>query len=231
MVRVYRFDGEATDAAPLVLLPGRASATPVWADNIPSLVKLGDVYAIDLLGEPGLSVQERPIESDEDQAAWLAETLKGLPEPGFHLVGLSIGGWTAANLAIREPDQVLSVTLLDPVMVFADLAPEVIVRSIPISMSWAPRSWRDSFSSWVAGGAPVEDVPVADMIESAWSGTHCACPHPPGSRSGAWRRSRCRCSPSSPGGPSCMTRMPRRRPRAGRCSAVASRCTRQRPTP
>lgn len=57
IVRVYRFDGRG-GSAPTVLLPGRASATPAWADNMPSLLEIGDVYTIDLLGEPGMSVQE-----------------------------------------------------------------------------------------------------------------------------------------------------------------------------
>src|SRR5687768_15527656 len=57
IVRVYRFTGAERATAPLVLLPGRASGVPVWADNLPSLLEIGDVYAIDLLGEPGMSVQ------------------------------------------------------------------------------------------------------------------------------------------------------------------------------
>lgn len=43
LVRVYRFDGSGPTTDPLVLLPGRASASPVWADNLPSLLDVGDV--------------------------------------------------------------------------------------------------------------------------------------------------------------------------------------------
>jgi pimeloyl-ACP methyl ester carboxylesterase len=60
VVRVYRFAGAQPTKAPLVLLPGRASASPVWADNLPALLKLRSVYTIDLLGEPGLSIQDSP---------------------------------------------------------------------------------------------------------------------------------------------------------------------------
>lgn len=170
VVRVYRFAGTGTGsgntAAPLVLLPGTASASPVWADNLPDLLEIGDVYTIDLLGEPGRSIQERPITSAADQAAWLDQALGALPEEEFHLVGLSIGGWTAANLALNRPERIATLTLIDPVYVFADMPLETIVRSIPASLSWLPRSWRDGFNSYTAGGAPVEDVPVADMIEA-----------------------------------------------------------------
>lgn len=166
VVRVYRFAGADPDAVPIVLLPGRASASPVWADNLPSLLALGAVYTVDLLGEPGASVQSRPIETDEDQAEWLHQALRQLPEPRVHVMGISIGGWTATNLAIHRPDHVASLITIEPVMTFANMSTEAIVRSIPASVRWAPTSWRDSFNSWTAGGAPVEDVPVADMIES-----------------------------------------------------------------
>ncbi|WP_343233457.1 alpha/beta hydrolase [Streptomonospora sp. PA3] len=165
VVRVYRFDG-AGGSAPMLLLPGRASATPVWADNMSSLLEIGDVYTIDLLGEPGMSVQARPITSAEDEAAWLDQTLSALPEQQVNLVGLSIGGWTAANLAVRRPEHVETLTLIDPVYTFDDMPLETVARSIPASVPWFPKSWRDGFNSYTAGGAPVEDVPVADMIET-----------------------------------------------------------------
>jgi pimeloyl-ACP methyl ester carboxylesterase len=61
---------------------------------------------------------------------------------------------------------VTSATLLDPVYVFSDLSLEAILRSIPASVRWFPKAWRDNFTSWTAGGAPVKDVSVAQMIEA-----------------------------------------------------------------
>ncbi|WP_435743168.1 alpha/beta fold hydrolase [Microbacterium sp. PMB16] len=184
IVRVYRFEGTAPEGragavtAPLVLLPGTASATPVWAANLPSLLEISDVYTIDLLGEPGMSVQSRPIADDADQAAWLHQVIAALPEPEVHLLGLSIGGWTATNLALHDDEGIASLTLLDPIHVFDDMPFETIVRSIPASVSWLPKAWRDDFNSWVAGGAPVEDVPVADMIEAGMRNYTMTLPQP-----------------------------------------------------
>jgi pimeloyl-ACP methyl ester carboxylesterase len=87
-------------------------------------------------------------------------------KPHVHLVGLSIGGWTKANLLVNRPSKVTSATLLDPVYVFSDLSLEAILRSIPASVRWFPKAWRDDFASWTAGGAPIKDVPVAQMIEA-----------------------------------------------------------------
>jgi pimeloyl-ACP methyl ester carboxylesterase len=177
-VRVYRHAGASDRAEPLVLLPGRASASPVWADNMPHLLRVGDVYTIDLLGEPGKSVQEAPITSDSDQAAWLDQVLAHLPEESFHLVGLSIGGWTATNLAVHKPRHVATLTLIDPVYTFSSIPAGTAIRAIPASVPWLPKSWRDSFNSYTAGGAPVEDVPVADMIESGMKNYTLHLPQP-----------------------------------------------------
>lgn len=166
VVRLYHFTGADPTAEPLLLLPGRAAASPVFADNIPALLRSRSVYTIDLLGEPGLSIQQRPIETPRDHAQWLHEVLLALPEQRIHLLGLSIGGWTAVNLAVHRPEKVASLILLDPVLVFAGLSPALILRSIPASVRWFPKSWRDSFTSWTANGAPVQDVPVARMIEA-----------------------------------------------------------------
>lgn len=178
VVRVYRFQGHNDQQSPLLLLPGTQSGTPVWADNMPGLLEHRSVYALDLLGEPGKSIQARPITSNADKAAWLHEVIDQLPEPHVNVVGLSIGGWTATNLALHQPDKIVSLTLIEPVMVFTGLSTEAIVRSIPASVSWFPKAWRDSFSSWTAGGAPVEDVPVARMIEAGMQSYQMAQPGP-----------------------------------------------------
>ncbi len=166
MVRVYRFTGADDATPPLVLIPGRSSSTPLWADNLPSLLQHRSVYTIDMIGEAGMSIQDKPIADDRDSAWWLHEVLTQLPEPKLHLLGLSIGGWTTANLLRHYPDKVASATLLDPVFTFGNMSLEAVVRSIPASVRWLPKSWRDSFSSWTAGGADIENTPEARLIES-----------------------------------------------------------------
>ena len=51
IVRVYRFAGAHDEQPPLLLLPGRAAPTPVWADNLPGFLAHRSVYTVDLLGE------------------------------------------------------------------------------------------------------------------------------------------------------------------------------------
>ncbi|WP_019348825.1 alpha/beta fold hydrolase, partial [Mycolicibacterium conceptionense] len=92
-VRAYRFGG-AVAGAPVVLLPGRNASTPMYRTNLGPLLQQRTVYAIDLLGEAGLSVQHKSIRDAVDQAQWLDEALAGLGVEQAHLLGVSIGGWT-----------------------------------------------------------------------------------------------------------------------------------------
>ncbi|WP_449279202.1 alpha/beta fold hydrolase [Leucobacter sp. GX0328] len=165
-VRCYRFAGAGSGPHPLLLLPGKSSGTPIWADNMPSLLELGDVYAVDLLGEPGMSVQDRPITDAADQATWLAQTMQALPEEAFHLAGISFGGWSAANLVLHDAGKVATLTLIDAALTLANLPVRMIMHSLPATVRWFPKSWRDGFNSYMAGGAPVADLPVAEMIEA-----------------------------------------------------------------
>ncbi|MER6509557.1 alpha/beta fold hydrolase [Nonomuraea sp. NPDC001636] len=164
-VRVYRFGGG--DGVPLLLLPGRTSATPMWEANLAGLVARRPVYTVDLLGEPGLSVQTRAFTSAEDQATWLAELLDRLGLARVHLVGVSIGGWSAFHLALRVPERIASVSVLDPANLFGRITWKVVVFSLGSVVPFFPESWRRKLLSWISGGADASaDEPVANLISA-----------------------------------------------------------------
>ena len=167
-VRAYRFDGPA--GTPVVLLPGRNASTPMYRTNLPSLLRRRTVYSIDLLGEAGLSVQQTPIAGPDDHARWLDETLAGLGLERAHLLGVSIGGWTAVNYAARRPNRVASLTLLDPVMTFAPIPAKTLVASIGMYAPGVPKAVRRRILSWISGGADVDElVPEAQLISAGAS--------------------------------------------------------------
>ncbi|MFC4584919.1 alpha/beta fold hydrolase [Sphaerisporangium corydalis] len=175
-VRAYRF-GPA-GGVPLLLLPGRTAATPMWEANLAGLAQHRPVYAVDLIGEPGLSVQTRRLTSSEDQAAWLASLIDGLPEPAFHILGLSIGGWSALNLAVHRPGGIRSLVLLEPAATFGPITWKVVVVSLAAVLP-LPRAIRQRLLSWIAGGADTsEDDPVAALIDSGMRDFTTALPQP-----------------------------------------------------
>ena len=168
-VKVYKFEGESmTDLAPLLLLPGKSASTPMWESNLDILIKDRPVYAIDLLGEPGMSVETARIENVQDQAIWLKELIIALDEPRIHVLGLSFGGWSAVNLVVHEDiQQVASLILVDPVYVFDTIPLKMVLFSIPASIPIIPKSMRDRMLSYISGEAEIdEDEPTAKLIET-----------------------------------------------------------------
>jgi pimeloyl-ACP methyl ester carboxylesterase len=168
-VRVYEFGAASADRAaiPAVLLPGRTSGVPMWAYNLPDLAAARITYALDALGDAGLSVQVRPIRDAAEQADWLDQVLAQLPVRSVHLVGHSFGGWLAATYAVRHPERVRTLTLLDPVFVLQGLRWQVYLISLPASLPFLPCSWRTRMLSTIGGGAVDLADPVARMISEA----------------------------------------------------------------
>jgi pimeloyl-ACP methyl ester carboxylesterase len=165
-VRTYRFDGPS-DRPPVLLLPGRNASTPMYAVNLPPLLQRRTVYSVDLLGEAGLSVQHQPMTGPDDQAQWLDETLAGLGLKRVHLLGVSIGGWTATNAAVRRPGRAASLTLLDPAMTFATIPVKTMLASIAMFVPGVPDPVVRRVLRWIAGGAEVDDsLPDAALISA-----------------------------------------------------------------
>lgn len=117
--RVYAHGAGDSRKPVVVLLHGQNATAASWHANVGPLAEHFAVYAVETLGEPGMSVQSEPIVHAEQSAEWLAEVLDRLGLTRVHLVGLSYGGWLAANHALRRGDQLASLTLLDPAAVFA----------------------------------------------------------------------------------------------------------------
>ncbi|RCV52272.1 alpha/beta fold hydrolase [Marinitenerispora sediminis] len=176
-VRVYRFG--AGEGPPLVLLHGTGGTSAMWRPNIAALAARRQVYAVDLLGEAGGSEQTAPIRSAADRAAWLAEALERLEIERAHLVGVSIGGWSAVNQAVHAPERVASISLLDPIQTFARMSLGLVLRTVPtvvpLTASWAlPR-----FLRWIDGqGVAPEGDPTGEVIAAALRCYRTALPAP-----------------------------------------------------
>ncbi|HET6733538.1 alpha/beta fold hydrolase [Mycobacterium sp.] len=166
-VRAYRFDGPS-DGPPVVLLPGRNASTPMWRVNIPALLEHRTAIGVDLLGEAGMSVQDKPITGPDDEAQWLDDALAGLGLDRVHLMGVSIGGWTAVNYAVRRPGRAASLTLLDPVFTFAPVPAKAMVIAAGMFLP-LPDSLQRKIFSWIAGGADVDPSEPGTALISAGS--------------------------------------------------------------
>lgn len=110
--RVY--SAGPVDGVPVMLLPGAGGNALMWHRYVAELGKDRRVIAVDPVGEPGGSTQERPIGGAADVTQWLDEVLAGLGIERLHVIGCSYGGWTAMRYALHNPAAVTSLTLVDP---------------------------------------------------------------------------------------------------------------------
>ncbi len=101
-------------APPLILLHAASTANIVWKPNIEALAAHFRIYAIDILGEVGLSLPYRKIKNTEEQTEWLAAVLDRLGVRRALFAGGSAGGCLALNFAIGYPERVERLVLLGP---------------------------------------------------------------------------------------------------------------------
>lgn len=179
-VRVYEWTA-AGRGTPVVLLPGRSSGVPMWQSNVAGFAAGRTVYALDPLGDAGLSVSTVPLRDLTDQARWVDEALAGLGIARAHVVGHSFGGATAAALAVHHPERVASLTLLEPVLVLAAPPAWVWLWAIPASLPFLPAEWRDRALAEIGGVEASEtdpDDPLARMIAAGAAHYSAALPDP-----------------------------------------------------
>lgn len=120
-VRVPTREGETfvvvsgpEDAPPVVLLHGSGANALVWQEQAVAWAGEYRTYAVDIVGEPGLSAPARPALGSPAPAAWLDDVLDGLGLDAAAFVGMSLGGWFALDYAIRRPARVRRLALLCP---------------------------------------------------------------------------------------------------------------------
>ncbi|PRY57067.1 pimeloyl-ACP methyl ester carboxylesterase [Knoellia remsis] len=181
IARVYEWTRpQVAGRTPVVLLPGRSSGSPMWAANLPGIIAERPVYAMDAIGDAGLSVQSTPLSSFADIAQWVDEALAALKVEKAHVVGHSFGGASAAALATTRPGRIASLTLLEPVMTFESMPVSTMLWAALLSVP-APQSWKDRALAEI-GGTTVEEVrrrtPMSEMINLGSRNFRAALPTP-----------------------------------------------------
>ncbi|MYQ49216.1 alpha/beta fold hydrolase [Streptomyces sp. SID4985] len=146
------------EAPPLLLLPGGGGATSVsWYVQAAALAPTHRVYAPDLIGAPGLSVPDdgHRLRTPADLTAWLDALLDGLGVRAADMGGHSYGGWIALDYALRRPERVRRLFLLDPTQCFAEYKAAYLLHALPMLLRPTPRRVR-AFLEWETGGADLD---------------------------------------------------------------------------
>src|ERR1700754_397223 len=106
--------------APLVVLVHAVGVDlTYWGDQIEMLQTSFDVVAYDLPGHGGSA---NPVKGFgfADAVATLTKVIVDADAGPAHIVGLSVGGMIAQNLALARPDLVRSLVLVDTISTFPD---------------------------------------------------------------------------------------------------------------
>ncbi|HSA89804.1 MAG TPA: alpha/beta fold hydrolase, partial [Burkholderiales bacterium] len=123
--------------APLLYLHGASGAPAV----LPFMEKLAQRFDVLVPEHPGYGLSEEPewLENIHDMAYFYLDLLKLLKLENVTLVGSSMGGWIAMEMAVRDTSRMKALVLSSPVGVAAPgartadtflMSPEELVRNL-----------------------------------------------------------------------------------------------------
>lgn len=140
----------------MVLLPGFGANSTMWFPNVAALSSQFRVFAVDTNGQPGKSLPSQKLTASKS-ADWIAAVLDGQGLEKAHLVGVSLGGWLALNFAIRHPERVDRVVLLDPAASFSRMSAAFLWHSFMPIMVHPTRSGLIRYFRWMTRGYTVNE--------------------------------------------------------------------------
>lgn len=154
------------DAPPILLLHGAQANSAAWLPDIALWASQFRLYAIDMIGEPGLSDPVRPELAGDAHASWLDDVFKGLGLRTAGMVGTSLGGWLALDYAKRRPTAVQALALMCPAGIGRQK--NLLLKAAPLLLlgPWGKRKIRE-----MVFGPPPKELPaelqlIAGLMDS-----------------------------------------------------------------
>jgi len=102
------------NAPPLLLFHGSGANSAMWMGDAATWSQHFRLFAVDMIGEPGLSAPARPPLASESHALWLDDVMQGLSLARASMAGVSLGGWLALDYATRRPHRIDRIVVLCP---------------------------------------------------------------------------------------------------------------------
>ena len=155
-VRLLRGGPTEPGAPPLVFLHGAGGHTG-WMTFLEELSQRFAVFAPE---HPGFGQSDDPpwLDNVADLAYFYLDFLKALGLERVHLIGTSLGGWVAAEMAVRTSARLASLTLVGAVGITADGEPIPDIFRMPVE-----ENLRRFYADHARAVQRARDVARADM--------------------------------------------------------------------
>ncbi len=151
------------DAPPLVLLHGAMANALTWVPNVAALSQTHRTYAVDILGESVKSAAVHLPHKGPEHADWLTDMFDRLGIQKSHVVGLSLGGWLAMQLAVYAPERVNRLVLMSPAL-FMRQNMGFMMRAVLAALLPSRRTVHGFLRYIIAPQHPVDD----SIVEGMW---------------------------------------------------------------
>ena len=125
-------------APSLVLFHGSGTNSASWMRDVATWARDYRVYAVDMIGEPGLSAPSRPLLASSAYADWLDDVWNGLGLAHASVVGISLGGWLGLDFAMRRTPR--QVALADLSGRHRTPEPDAVAEDRLVAALWHARS-------------------------------------------------------------------------------------------
>ena len=141
----------------------------MWMGDVAAWAEHFRIYAIDVIGEAGLSAPSRPPLASEAYALWLDDVMRELSITQTSMVGISLGGWLALDYATRRPERVEGLVVLCPGGVGRQKL-SIVFKTVALRMlgGWGKRK----ASELVLGRAPANPSPALQYFMDFMSLIH-----------------------------------------------------------
>lgn len=154
------------DAHAVVLLHGSQANSAAWMPDVALWSSKFRLFAVDMIGEAGLSARVRPDLAEDAHALWLDDVFRGLGIQTAAVVGTSLGGWLALDYASRRPRAIRALALICPAGIGRQQ--NFLLKAAPLLLL-GPLGMR-KIREKVFGPAPkefsAELQPMADLMET-----------------------------------------------------------------
>lgn len=147
----------AESAPPLLLLHGSVANSAMWMGSVAEWAPHFRIFAVDIIGDAGLSAPSRPPLASDAHALWLDDVMRELGLERTSLAGTSLGGWLALDYATRRPERVDAVVAVCPAGIGRQKL-GIAFKTIPLGLMgrWGKRK----VAELVLGRAPGNPTPA-----------------------------------------------------------------------